>query len=131
MAGPGRPAEGKGYNVTFSEDRGNDLGYSLRRLLRDAPARDKRIRELWMACWTQGEIAEAVDAPRESVRDVLAKLEDVQNSPKPAEAAYAESTWKPPSCGRCALRRPGSALPRDASPSRFRVPANAPLHRAR
>lgn len=44
----------------------------LSRIDKDAKeARDRRIFDLWLACWTQEEIAAAVGAPQKSVDDVI------------------------------------------------------------
>ena len=47
-------------------------------------ARDKRIFDLWLACWTQAEIAAEVSAPQKTVDDVLAKMAGLPDSLKPA-----------------------------------------------
>ncbi len=47
-------------------------------------ARHETDFDLWLACWTQEEIAEAVGVPRQTVDRVLPKTEDVQKWAKPA-----------------------------------------------
>jgi hypothetical protein len=42
-------------------------------------ARDKRIFDLWLACWTQEEIAEALGCPRETTRDLIAPFGEIGN----------------------------------------------------
>lgn len=57
-------------------------------------ARDKRIFELWLACWTQEEIAEAVGVPRTTVEEVLTKSAELPESSKPA--AFHHIDFDPP-----------------------------------
>ena len=42
-------------------------------------ARDRRIFDLWLACWTQAEIAEAVDAPQQTVADLAKGFTEIGN----------------------------------------------------
>ena len=59
--------------------------------------RDRRIFELWMACWTQAEIAEAVGCPRETVRDLLSGFGEIGKLSESAKAAASHATdFKPP-----------------------------------
>jgi len=46
-------------------------------------ARNKRIFDLWLACYTQEEIAEKEDCPRTTVETVLTEMEMLQKSSKP------------------------------------------------
>lgn len=60
-------------------------------------ARDKRIFNLWMACYTQEEIAEREGMTQEGVRDVLAKLSDFGNLAENAKAVANHATdFEPP-----------------------------------
>jgi hypothetical protein len=47
-------------------------------------ARDKRIFDLWLACWTQEEIADAVGCDRHDVDNFLRKSADLPEYAKPA-----------------------------------------------
>ncbi len=57
-------------------------------------ARDKRIFELWMACYTQEEIAERERIDDRTVRDVLGEMAEVPKSLKPAADHLAD--FEPP-----------------------------------
>lgn len=46
-------------------------------------ARNKRIFEMWLACHTQGEIAEMIGCPQRTVSEVLAEMEELPESLKP------------------------------------------------
>ena len=57
----------------------------LSRIDKDLKAeRDKRIFDLWLACWTQEQIAEEVGAPRQIVQEILPKMAELPKSAKPA-----------------------------------------------
>jgi transcriptional regulator with XRE-family HTH domain len=57
----------------------------LARIDKDAKdARDERIRDLWLACWTQQEIAEAVGVHKDTVSEVCRNLATLPESDKPA-----------------------------------------------
>lgn len=47
--------------------------------------RDAEVTRLWLACYTQEEIAEKVGMPRETIKSILAKIETFRFSPKPSE----------------------------------------------
>ena len=53
---------------------------------------------MWLACCTQGEIAEAVGMDRVSVTEVLKELSDLDTCPNPTKLAarYQEADWSPP-----------------------------------
>ncbi len=53
-------------------------------LPRPIVARDKRIFDLWLACWTQEEIAEECGCDRATVDHVLRETADLPKSAKPA-----------------------------------------------
>lgn len=57
-------------------------------------ARNRRIFEMWMACATQEEIAEACDVHKDSVSEICRKMADLPNSDK-AAASHA-SDFEPP-----------------------------------
>lgn len=50
-------------------------------------ARNRRIFDLWLACWTQQEIAEAVGAPQKTIDDVIASFSE---NGKPANLAKSD-----------------------------------------
>ena len=56
--------------------------------------RDRRIFDLWLACYTQEEIAEAVNCDQDTVSSVLRKNADLQNSVIPA--ALHQTDFTPP-----------------------------------
>jgi len=57
----------------------------LSRIDKDAKVeRDKRIFDMWLACYTQEEMAESEGIPRKTVADVLAKVVELPKSPEPA-----------------------------------------------
>ncbi len=43
-------------------------------------ARNKRIFELWLACWTQQQIAKSVEVDQKTVHNVLGEMATCQNS---------------------------------------------------
>jgi transposase len=55
-------------------------------------ARDRRIFQLWLAGWTQAEIAEETGAPRQTVTDVLSKYADFGNLSESGKAAATHAT---------------------------------------
>lgn len=63
-------------------------------------ARDKRIRELWMACWTQEEIAEAVGVSVGTVNAVCSEMADLPELNKPSASHLTDfdvplyNVWK-------------------------------------
>lgn len=70
----------------------------LSRMDKDAKeARDRRIFELWLACWTQDEIASEVGATRDEVRGSLGEIGDIAKIPKSDRAAAEHATdFEPP-----------------------------------
>ncbi len=56
------------------------------------PERDKRIFGLWLACWTQEEIAESVGTSKRDVSEVCSKMADLPNLNKPSQAAASHAT---------------------------------------
>jgi hypothetical protein len=50
-------------------------------------ARNKRIFDLWLACWTQEEIAEELSTPQKSVDDVIKTFSE---NGKPANLAKSD-----------------------------------------
>ena len=60
-------------------------------------ARDRRIFEMWMACYTQEEIAERENVPRETVRDLIGSFGEIGNLAESAKAAASHATdFEPP-----------------------------------
>jgi hypothetical protein len=55
-------------------------------------ARNKRIFDLWMACYTQEEIATAVEAPQQTVADVIGCFTDIGNLAESGKAAASHAT---------------------------------------
>jgi len=52
---------------------------------------------LWLACWTEEEIAEAVGAPQQTVSDQTKELPKLATWPKSVVLAeYREPEWTPP-----------------------------------
>lgn len=60
--------------------------------------RDRKIREMWMACYTQEEIAETTNTPRQTIADHIKVLPDLDKCPKSAKlkATYEDPDWQPP-----------------------------------
>jgi ParB-like chromosome segregation protein Spo0J len=60
--------------------------------------RQQRIRDLWLACHTQEEIAGAVGIPQRTVADQIEELAKMENFPKSLvlSAEFNESDWSPP-----------------------------------
>lgn len=60
--------------------------------------RDRTIREMWMACYTQDEIAEAVGVAKATVNDKLAVCSDLEALPKSNKllALHEDADFKPP-----------------------------------
>lgn len=60
--------------------------------------RKKRIFDMWLACSTQEEIAEAVSIPRSSVESQTAELTKLESFPKSSilAARYDDAGWSPP-----------------------------------
>ncbi len=55
-------------------------------------ARNKRIFDMWLACHTQEEIAEATNTPQQTVADLLPKMAELPDSVKPAAAHLTDFT---------------------------------------
>jgi len=70
----------------------------LSRIDKDAKeARNRRIFELWMQCWTQEEIAEAVGLTKVAVHEVCSETASLPKLNKPDQAAATHATdFKPP-----------------------------------
>ncbi|HEY4364205.1 MAG TPA: ParB N-terminal domain-containing protein [Bryobacteraceae bacterium] len=73
----------------------------LSRVDKDAKeARNKRIFDRWMACWTQEEIAEKEGVTKETVSEICQKSADLPESDKPAAAHLVDfevplyNVWK-------------------------------------
>jgi len=73
----------------------------LSRIDKDAKeARNKRIFDLWLACYTQEEIAERENVDQHTVRDILGKMADLPESLKPAASHLTDfdvpiyNVWK-------------------------------------
>jgi ParB-like chromosome segregation protein Spo0J len=60
--------------------------------------RDRRIRDMWLACRTQDAIAEAVGLSQQQIAEKLKVLPKIPNLEKPVKlrALYEEEDWKPP-----------------------------------
>ncbi len=69
---------------------------SIDRAMREE--RRKRIFDMWLACATQEEIAEAVGIPQQTVADAVRELPDLATLPNPVKvpATYSEIDWTPP-----------------------------------
>ena len=60
-------------------------------------ARDKKIFDLWMQCYTQQEIADVVGETRDNISKILGNSETLPELPKPAKASAGHATdFKPP-----------------------------------
>ncbi len=60
-------------------------------------ARNRRIFDMWIACWTADEIAADLDMPVSSVKEIWPKSEDLPFPSKSAEAAASHATdFTPP-----------------------------------
>lgn len=60
-------------------------------------ARDKRIFDLWLACWTEREIAENTGASAGEVHKVCSEMADLPNLSKPDRSAAEHATdFEPP-----------------------------------
>jgi DNA-binding CsgD family transcriptional regulator len=60
-------------------------------------ARNRRIFDMWMACHTQEEIAEAENVDPKTVRDILGEMADLPKLPKSDQAAASHATdFDPP-----------------------------------
>ncbi|MEX0727743.1 MAG: hypothetical protein WD065_15810, partial [Planctomycetaceae bacterium] len=69
------------------------IGDWLSRMDKDAKeARDKRIFDLWLACWTQQEIADEVGLTNQQVSQITADLPEVGKLNKPDKAAAEHAT---------------------------------------
>jgi hypothetical protein len=78
-------AEEDGRILSVSDRTARDW---LSRMDKDAKeATDRRIFDMWMACATQQEIAEAEDMPRETVRNETGNFGQICNLAKSAKAA--------------------------------------------
>jgi hypothetical protein len=65
----------------------------LSRIDKDAKeARNRRIFNLWLTCYTQEEIAEKENLPRSTVETVLTEIADLQKSSKSDRAAADHAT---------------------------------------
>lgn len=60
--------------------------------------RDQRIRDMWLACYTQEEIAEAVELDQRSIGRKIQELGNFPNLEKrlKVRALHEEDDWKPP-----------------------------------
>jgi len=54
--------------------------------------RNRIIQEMWFACYTQEEIAERVDIPRQTISDKIKNLPKMENFPKSANSALYQDT---------------------------------------
>src|SRR5712691_7283172 len=69
----------------------------LRHGLPAVDARDKRIFDLWLACWTDQEIAESVGITHQAVNLVLQETADLPKLAKSDQAASSHATdFDPP-----------------------------------
>lgn len=70
----------------------------LSRMDKDAKeARNRRIFDLWLACWTNKEIADDVNLTEEAVRQVTQETADLPKLGKPQQAAAEHATdFEPP-----------------------------------
>lgn len=59
--------------------------------------RKKKIFEMWLACYTQEEIADAVRVSRAEIENEVAKLTDLESFPKVSKlaASYDDADWTP------------------------------------
>lgn len=65
----------------------------LSRMDKDAKeSRDRRIFDLWLACWTQQEIAAETGAPQQTIADVLTEFGDIAKLGKSDRAAAEHAT---------------------------------------
>lgn len=80
-------------------------GRSVQRYLSDIDkelreARSEKIAAMWLACYTQEEIGEAVGLPRTTIADSVPVLTETDSCPKPSKlpvaATYTDADWKPP-----------------------------------
>jgi len=56
-------------------------------------ARNRRIFDLWLACWTQQEIADDVGLTQQAVLQIAADLPNLVKLDKPSQAAAEHATW--------------------------------------
>lgn len=71
----------------------------LSRIDKDAKdARNKRIFDKWLACWTQEEIAGSEWVSRPAVTEILSEFPTLEKLTRSAQtmATYSEPDWKPP-----------------------------------
>jgi hypothetical protein len=74
-------------------------------------AREKRIFDLWLACWTQQEIANAVGVPKKTVDDQIASLGDSVLQNQSAQSLANHATDFEPPRGRAHRRRSWESRP--------------------
>ena len=60
--------------------------------------RREQIASMWLACYTQEEIGEAVGLPQRTIADDVPVLAETEDLPKPLKllATYTDAEWKPP-----------------------------------